>query len=85
MVESGEIQDIVGAAILGDIAQIIDRAHCVMVSPGISRKDAETIGFEFADTVQTALDAAFERHGHDASVAVLRYGGHILPRADPGV
>jgi nickel-dependent lactate racemase len=85
MVESGEVTDIVGAAILGDMAQIIDSAHCVMVSPGVQREEAQKIGFDYALTVQEALDASFERHGRDATVAVLRHGGHILPRADPGV
>src|SRR2546423_13097877 len=30
MVEAGEVEDIVGAAILADVAQIVDRADCVM-------------------------------------------------------
>jgi nickel-dependent lactate racemase len=79
MVEAGKIADVVGAAILADIAQIVDRADCVLVSPGITREEAERLGFRYAATAQDALALAFERQGGGASVAVLRHGGQILP------
>ena len=79
MVEAGEVDDVVGAAILADVAQIVDRAYCVMVSPGVTRGQAAKLGFHHAATVQEALAVALGRHGPDASVAVLRRGGHILP------
>jgi nickel-dependent lactate racemase len=79
MVEAGEVDDIVGAAILGDMAQIIDRANCILVSPGINRKETERLGLQYANSAQEALAIAFERHGKKASVAVFRQGGHILP------
>ena len=79
MVEAGEVDDVVGAAILADVAQIVDRADCVMVSPGVSREETERLGFRHATTAQHALELAFERQGRAASVAVLRHGGHILP------
>ncbi len=81
MVDSGQIQDVVGAAILADCAQILDRANCIMVSPGIQRGDAERLGFAYANNAQEALNIAFRRQGSNASVAVLRHGGHILPLA----
>src|SRR5947209_4284835 len=34
MLEAGEIADVVGAAVLAGVAQIVDRADCIMVSPG---------------------------------------------------
>ena len=79
MVESGEIDDIVGAAILADVAQIVDRADCIMVSPGVGRAEAERLGCRYAGSVQEALRMAFERQGRSASIAVLCHGGHILP------
>ena len=79
MVEAGEIEDIVGAAILADVAQIVDRADCIMVSPGIGRAEAERLGCRYAGSAQAALGMAFERQGRSAGVAVLRHGGHILP------
>lgn len=82
MVEQGdapEVEDMVGTAILADVAQIIDQADCIMVSPGVRRDEAERLGFRYAQTAQEALDMAFERQGKAATVAVLRHGGHILP------
>ena len=79
MVEAGEVEDVVGAAILADIAQIVDRADCILVSPGITREETERLGFRYAATALEALEMAFERQGRAASVAVLRHGGHILP------
>ncbi|HKP13450.1 MAG TPA: nickel-dependent lactate racemase [Blastocatellia bacterium] len=79
MVEAGEVEDVVGAAVLADVAQVVDRTDCVMVSPGIRREEAERLGFRYAETAQEALEMAFERQGGEAKVAVLRHGGHILP------
>jgi nickel-dependent lactate racemase len=79
MVEAGEVEDVVGAAVLADVAQVIDRTDCIMVSPGVARKESERLGFRYAATAQEALGMAFERQGSGAMVAVLRHGGHILP------
>lgn len=79
MVEADEVEDVVGAAILADIAQIVNRADCVLVSPGITREETERLGFRYAETAQEALGMAFERQGREAKVVVLRHGGHILP------
>ncbi|MCA1601977.1 MAG: nickel-dependent lactate racemase [Acidobacteria bacterium] len=79
MVEAGEVEDIVGAAILADVAQIVDRADCIMVSPGVTQEETERLGFRYAETAEGALGMAFERQGDIAGVAVLRQGGHILP------
>lgn len=82
MVEAGEVKDIVGAAILADVAQIVDRADCIMVSPGVTRAETKRLGFRYAATAQDALEMAFERQGKEAKVAILRHGGHILPLID---
>src|SRR5215213_230103 len=79
MVEAGEVEDVVGAAILADVAQIVDRADCIMVSPGVTRGETGRLGFRYAATAQDALRMAFERQGDGATVTVLRHGGHILP------
>jgi lactate racemase len=82
MVREGEVDDIIGAAILADISQIVDKTDCIMVSPGVKPEEAERIGFRYAKSAQQALAMALERQGPGASVAVLRYGGHILPIVD---
>jgi nickel-dependent lactate racemase len=79
MVEAGEIEDIVGAAVLADLAQIVDRCDCILVSPGVTKQEAERLGFRYGPTAQAALEMAFERQGRAAKIAVLQQGGHILP------
>ena len=79
MVEAGEVEDVVGAAVLADVAQIVDRADCILVSPGVTREETVRLGFRYAATAQGALRMAFERQGKRATVAVLRHGGRILP------
>jgi nickel-dependent lactate racemase len=80
LVESDAADDVVGAAVLADLAQIVDRVDCILVSPGIPCDAAERLGFRHAATPQDALAMAFERQGIAARVVVLRYGGRILPR-----
>jgi nickel-dependent lactate racemase len=79
MVESGQVDDVVGAAILADNCQIIDEHDCIMVSPGITIEEKARLGLRHAQTVQDALEMAFDKQGRKARVAVLRQGGHILP------
>ena len=79
LVQQGKVDDLIGAAILADVCQIVDKTDCIMVSPGVKRHEAERLGFRYADSAQRALAMALERHGPGASIAVLRYGGHILP------
>jgi nickel-dependent lactate racemase len=81
MVEAGGQDDIVGIAFLGDMAQIIEFADCVMVSPGAPREQVEKLGIRYAASVAEAVESGFERQGRSAQVAVLRHGGHILPLA----
>jgi nickel-dependent lactate racemase len=80
MVDEGCVEDLVGISVLADLAQVMDRVECILVSPGVSRDSAVRLGFRPARSVQDALDCARERHRRDESIAVLRRGGHVLPR-----
>jgi nickel-dependent lactate racemase len=80
MVDEGCVDDLVGISVLADLAQVMDRVECILVSPGVPTDQAERLGFRPARSVQTALDLARERQGRDESIAVLRRGGHVLPR-----
>ena len=82
MIDEGMVDDIVGVAVLADIAQVVDRVECILVSPGVRRDDKERLGFRHADSPHDALERAFARQGSRAMVAVLRRGGHILPRVE---
>jgi nickel-dependent lactate racemase len=82
MVQQGKVDDLVGVAILADVCQIVDKTDCIMVSPGVTAEQAKKIGFRYAESAQEALAMALKRQGPRASIAVLRYGGHILPIVD---
>jgi nickel-dependent lactate racemase len=86
LVDSGGVDDVVGASVLADLARIVDRVDCILVSPGVTRGEAERLGLRHAPTAQDALTMAFERQGPAARIVVLRYGGRILPtvRDEPG-
>lgn len=79
MVDAGEVDDVVGASVLADLAQIVDRCDCILVSPGITKQQAERLGFRYASSAQEALEMSFQRQGRTAKIAVLQHGGHILP------
>ena len=80
LVQSGEIDDLVGIAILADVAQIIDKAQCIIASPGIDK--AEKLGLVHAPDGPAALGPRLQIPRQKAQVAVLRHGGHVLPCAD---
>jgi nickel-dependent lactate racemase len=82
MVQQGQVEDLVGVAILADVCQIVDKTDCIMVSPGVKPDEAKRIGFRYAHGAQEALRMALERQGPTASIAVIRYGGHVLPIVD---
>jgi nickel-dependent lactate racemase len=82
MVQHGKVDDLVGVAILADVCQIVDKTDCIMVSPGVKPEEAKKIGFRYAKDTKEGLQMARERQGPKARVAVLRYGGHILPVVD---
>jgi nickel-dependent lactate racemase len=82
MVQAGKVDDLVGVAILADVCQIVDKTDCIMVSPGVKPEEAKKLGFRYAATVQEALEMAMKKQGQNARIAVLRYGGHVLPIVD---
>ena len=79
-VRRGEMTDLMVAAELAIGGRVIrDRAHGIMVSPGIPPEVIRRLGFDPADTPQDALDRALFRAGPGAKVLVLRHGGEVLP------
>ncbi|MGH2459771.1 MAG: nickel-dependent lactate racemase [Chloroflexota bacterium] len=80
MVAQGVYQDVVAAGIAALTAWVVrERAHAIMVSPGIPPGERRTIGFEPAATAQDALGMALKRCGSQAKVLVLQHGGEVLP------
>jgi len=81
LVKKGKlINDLVGAAFLAMVGNIIvEKAKCIMVSPGIDSETACKLGFITARTPQTALKKAFDRLGRKAKVMVFNHGSEVLP------
>ncbi len=80
MVEDGKITDLIAAAHLAHVGRVIrDKAHGIMVSPGIDPETQGHLGFEPARTPQQALNMAFAIAGPNARVVVLRHGADVLP------
>lgn len=75
---AGEVDDVAAAAQGLAWAQIRKRAKVILVSDGISSREAERIGFGYCKSVKEALEISFQRHGRKAKVAVLT-GADILP------
>ena len=79
-VRQGAIKKLTAAAHLVHVGRVIkERARGILVSPGISKEEAERLGFIYARNPQEALDIAFSHLSRDAKVAVLQRGGEILP------
>ena len=52
MAQRGKVEDLIGLAILADVSQIVDRADCIMVSPGVKQGEAERLSFRHAGTAE---------------------------------
>lgn len=84
-VGAGVLTDLVVAAELAVGGRVIrERAHGILVSPGIPPEEAQQLGFEWAASPSEALNRALHRVGKDAGVLVVRHGGEILPLVDAG-
>ncbi len=80
MVSQKKIKKLTAAAHLVHVGRVIkERARGILVCPGISKEEAEKLGFLYAQKPQEALEIAFSLSGRQAKVAVLQRGGEILP------
>ncbi|MDE0330396.1 MAG: nickel-dependent lactate racemase [Nitrospinae bacterium] len=80
MVEAGEFQERLLAYTLVAIGRIISkRVTGVLVSPHIARKEAERMGFDWAESLSTAVNQALVTRGPDSNVIVLRQAGQTMP------
>lgn len=79
LVAKKQVHDEVAAALAIAWAQVKERESVYIVSDGIGAEDSKKLGFNRFDSVQTALDAAFAKHGKTASVTVLTHAPDMLP------
>ena len=78
--DKGMLHPIVAHFLLATHHIVAKHGRCISVTRGISREQAEHVGFIYAETPQDALEKAFAMKGRDASITVLRDAGTICPR-----
>jgi nickel-dependent lactate racemase len=78
-VQRKEIADEVAAALSIAWAQVKERESVFLVSGGITAEEAGVLGFRPFDDLQAAFDAARQRYGPGARVAVLTHAPDTLP------
>jgi nickel-dependent lactate racemase len=80
LVEKNQLTDLIAAAHLAHVGRVIrDKAHGIMVSPGIDPETQGHLGFEPARTPQQALEMALAIAGPQARVVFLRQASSLLP------
>jgi len=77
----GEVDDLVGLNVPMYHAMVRHRVkRTICVTNHLSQDDLDTLGFDAALDVQTALKRAFDIVGHDARVGIIPFGGETLTR-----
>ena len=78
--KKGMIHPIVSQFIIFTYRMVAENGSFICVTRGISKEDAEHVGFIFAGTPKEALEKALAMKGSDASITVLRHAGNIGPK-----
>jgi nickel-dependent lactate racemase len=76
MVEDGSIDDLIAAAHIVMVREVLDRAKCIIVSDGLSESLACKLGFNYASDLQDAVDEAL-REKPDGRILVMRMGAEL--------
>ncbi|MEM1569139.1 MAG: nickel-dependent lactate racemase [Candidatus Bathyarchaeia archaeon] len=76
MVEDGTMDDLIAAAHIVMVREVLDKAKCILVSDGISRSLAYGLGFDYADDLQEAVDEAL-REKPDGKMLIMRMGAEL--------
>jgi nickel-dependent lactate racemase len=79
LIMDGTIRDAVSGALALAWSKARQHADVSLVSDGIPVEDARALGFAPHGSLDEALEAAFRRHGKDASVVVLTHAPETLP------
>lgn len=63
---------------LQEFTKVVMRAHVILVSDGLTGAQKEEMHICWAPSVEDALRVAYERHGSDATVAIIPRGPYVL-------
>lgn len=78
LVEAGKISKIVGHNLVQG-GRLLEHTTCYLASPGVSKDDANKMGFEYFNSAQAAVDRALKVKGKGVKVMILGMGGEIAP------
>jgi len=76
MVEDGSIDDLIAAAHIVMVREVLDRAKCIIVSDGLSESLACKLGFNYANDLQEAVDEALKEKPN-GRILVMRMGAEL--------
>ena len=77
LVDAGRLDKAVAANLfLG--RKLLDHAHAMLITKGISKDDTLSMGFDWAPTPQSALSQALARHGPHATINVLHKASKMI-------
>lgn len=76
MVKDGSISDLIAAAHIIMVREVLDRAKCVIVSEYLSESLAYKLGFDYASDLQEAVDEALKEKP-DGRILVMRMGAEL--------
>jgi hypothetical protein len=80
LLDSGQLKDTVSTSAMFHIGRIRERFRVIVYTVGITKKDTETLGFEYASNPQEAVDMALEGAGRSAEIRAFMRAAQIVPR-----
>jgi len=79
MIKNNHFENLTAAALAIAWAQVKEREKVFIVSGGITTEEGYKLGFTPFETVEEALEKAFQEKGKDAEIVVLTHAPDTLP------
>lgn len=79
--QKGELspEDVLPLSVAALLHYVRKRAEIIIISDGLKRDDIEKTGFKYFSDIHDAVEYVFVRHGVNAKIYVIPYGGHTYP------
>ncbi len=82
LVREKAVRKVVGVHMYQVSAAVVEKAQLIIVSPGISKQDAERVGFRWAGDVQEAFECALTVTDASPDIVVLKNSPKMLIRKE---
>lgn len=79
IIRGGGEEDLVGLAVAYIHYKYINRTECICISRGLTLKDKGILKFKHANSIAEAVEMAIEKHGDNAEIGIVHYGGEVIP------